>query len=174
MRRDWFSPRRLSIRLAKSTVANQEVVYLILANLLLTAVFYYGGFTWANDAWTWLTLYEFILFVIVTIVGMSKCYVVSGGDANAKFASDFSCLSFPVWFWTLAIVWGTYWAVKLGFRQGIIATLSYDKMGFYETLAVIGGNIEWLWTFIAIIGAQVMFFIWLHASLRRVARIRNA
>lgn len=173
MQRDWFSPKKLSIRLANDKVSNREIAYLILANLLTIAVFYYGGFTWANEAFTWLTLYEFVVFIAVVMYGVTKCFIASGGDSNRNFAADFSCLSFPISLWTQTIIWGLYWAVKVGFKYGLIANYSYEKMGFYQLLFAIGANVEWLWTFMAIIGVQIAFFTWLHSCLRRVALIRG-
>ena len=173
MQLDWFFPKRLATRLANDQVSHREIAYLILANLLLTAIFYYGGFTWSNDAFTWLTLYEFIVFIVVLAYGMTRCFVASGGNSNRNFAAEFSCLSFPIWFWTLTTVWGIYWAVKLGFKYRMIANYSYEKMGFYQLLFAIGANVEWLWTFMAIIGAQIMFFVWLSSCLRHMAFTRS-
>jgi hypothetical protein len=173
MQLDWFSPKKLAARLANDQVSNREIAYLILAGLVWTTVVYYGAFTWANDAFTWLTLYEFIVCVAVIVYGMTKCFAASGGDSNRNFAADFNCLSFPVWFWTLTIVWGIYWAAKLGFKYGMITNYSYEKMGFYQVLFAIGANVDWLWTFMANIGAQIMFFVWMHSCLRRMALIRD-
>lgn len=173
MQTDWFFPRQLAIRLAKREVSNREVANFVLANLLFANVLYYGAFTWANPPWTWLSFYEFVVVVAITVFGMGKCYFAAGGDTNDRFAIDFTCLSFPVWFWSTAVVWAMYWSVAAVIRIGI-ASFAYQDWQFSRNLAQIGGDFAWLWTFLAIVGAQVLYFWGMHASLLRVANARRA
>ena len=172
MRNDWFLPSKLAIRLARDEVSNQEVAYLMLANFILASVMYYGAFTWANEPWTWLSFYEFVAVVAITVVGMVKCYDAAGGDANRNFAADFNCLSFPVWLWTVVVVWSVFWAVERAFRAGLVQ-YAYENWQISKNLAALGGSFLWLWTFLAIIAAQVLFFWWLRRILEVTARHRT-
>lgn len=173
MRIDWFAPRRLAERLADPGVPNREVAHLILANLLFGSVIFYGAFTWSNQPWTWRSFYECVVVVVITVVGMSKCYEAAGGDSNPRFAADFNCLSFPVWAWTTFLVWSVYWAVKWLFRAGLFAAYRFDRLGLAYNLSLIGGSFEWLWTFLAIVSSQFIYFWWLRSALEHAHNGRD-
>ncbi len=170
----WFFPRRLAIRFVQGLVLPQEIAYLMLANLLFGSVIFYGAFTWANEAWTLLSFYEFVTVVAITVIGMQKCYEAAGGDRNVQFAAEFNCLSFPVWFWSTAIVWSVYWAVKWLFSAGIFFAYRFDHLGLAKNLALIGGSFDWLWTFLATIMWQIIFFWWLKSTLHTLENNRLA
>jgi hypothetical protein len=89
-------------------VANRELAYIMLANLLFGSVIFYGAFTWANAPWTLLSLLEFVTIVAVTVVGFTNCYYAAGGDESPAFVKNYSCLSFGTWFWATAITWAIY------------------------------------------------------------------
>ncbi|AKJ27319.1 hypothetical protein [Caldimonas brevitalea] len=170
MHLDWFQPARLAARLSHGGVPNREVAYLMLASLLFSSVIFYGAFTWANPPWTWLSLYEFVVVVAITVVGMGKCYEAAGADANPRFAADFSCLTFPVWLWTTVLIWSVYWGGVFAFRSGVFAAYRFDQMGLAKNLALIGGSFGWLWTFLALVFSQVVFFAWMARVLRVAAK----
>jgi hypothetical protein len=171
MKTYWIFPRKLIPKLAQRQVSNREVAYFILGNLLFSSAIYYGSFTWGNPPWTLLSWAECLLVVFVTVVGMVKCYDAAGGDENDRFAADFSCLSLPVWLWTTIGVWLTYWVVIYLFRFSVIR-LSVDDYQFSKNLIDIGGSFFWLWTVIAIVASQVIYFSWLSKSLRSLAEQR--
>lgn len=167
----WIFPQRLVYKLAKRQISNREVAYFILASFLFSWVMYYGAFTWSNPAWTVLSWAEGLLVVCVTILGMSKCFDAAGGDANDRFAADFSCLSFPIWLWTTIGVWSVYWLVFYLFQFSVIK-ISADNFQFSRNLINIGGSFFWLWTVTAIIALQIIYFAWLAKSLRSLAQQR--
>lgn len=168
MRRDWFFPSALARRLAARGVENREVAYFMLANFLFTSVIFYGAFTWSNPPWNLLSLCEAVAVAFVTVVGMTKCYDAAGGDDNPRFAAQFNCLSFPIWFWSTLIVWSAYWVVKWVVGRGLFAAYDLNDIAFTRNMAYIGGTFEWLWTFLASVLWQVLFFSWLHRSLAAV------
>ena len=168
MKRDWFFPNTLALRLASRGVPNREVAYLMLANLLYGSVLYYGAFTWANPPWTLLSLAEFVIVVLITLIGFTKCFDAAGGEANDRFAVDLNCLSFGVWFWTSTVIWSIFWFGIWLLRQGIFAAYNFERLGLAQNLAAIGASFSWLWTFLAIVGSQVVYFSWLAAALRKV------
>lgn len=167
MRSDWFSPKKLAIRLAKNDVQNREVAYLILGSFLLSAISFYGAFTWANPPWTLLSLFEFVIVVFVILIGFTKCYDSAGGDSNDHFIKQFSCLSFGVWFWTTLIIWSVYWFVFWIFRQGVFAAFRFDQLGVANNLIAIGGSFGWAWTLIASVMWEVLFFAWMCRALKQ-------
>ena len=167
MRLDWFRPRALARRLAANDVGNREVAYLMLGNLLFSSVLFYGAFTWANPPWTLLSLLECIVVVTVTIVGFTKVYDAAGGDINGSFPALFNCLSFGIWLWTTVIVWVVYWAVVWAFQYGVFAAYRFEKLALAQNLAAIGGSFGWLWTFVATVLWQVLFFTWMARVIPR-------
>ncbi|MFN0163775.1 MAG: hypothetical protein ACKVQQ_21285 [Burkholderiales bacterium] len=169
MRIDWFLPSKLANRLARDDVSNREVAYLTLANLLFSSVIFYGAFTWSNLPWTVLSLLEFVTVVVVTTTGFVKCYDAAGGDGNNSFVKHYTCLSFGIGVWTTAFTWTTYWVVAKSFRYGVITFYNVDQTGIAKNLAMIGGSFEWLWTFIATVMWQVVYFFWMQRCLAKVA-----
>lgn len=103
MHRDWFIPGKLALRLAAGDVSRREIAYLTLANLVFSWVIFYGAFTWANPAWTLLSLFEFVVVLAITLMGFTKCFDAAGGEANEQFAAHYNCLSFGVWVWTTVL-----------------------------------------------------------------------
>lgn len=168
MRLDWFHPRKLARRFVLGEVSNREVAYLILSNLLFGSVVFYGAFTWSNPPWTLLSLIEFSCVAMITFIGFTKVYDAAGGDANDSFAALYACLSFGVWFWSTVIVWLSYWVVFWLFRYGIFSAYQYGNLALARNLADIGGSYEWLWTFIAALMWQVLYFSWLARVIPRV------
>lgn len=171
MQTDWFIPSRLAHRLSRDEVANREVAYLMLANLLFGSVIFYGAFTWANPPWTLLSLLEAITVVSVTVMGFTQCYFAAGEDSNDQFAKHFNCLSFGVWLWSTVVVWLVYWAVVWLFRTGIFAAARFENMGLAQNLAAIGGSFGWLWTLLAAVLWQVLYFAWLRSALDKARRV---
>jgi hypothetical protein len=167
MRFDWFHPRKLAQRLIAGGVSNQEVAYLMLSNLLFGSVVFYGAFTWANPPWTLLSLIEFFSVVIITFIGFTKVYDAAGGDKNNSFAALFNCLSFGVWVWVTAIVWSVYWMVVWGFHYGALTAYRFDRLALATNLAEIGGSFEWLWTYLAAVLWQLLYFTWLARVIPR-------
>jgi hypothetical protein len=167
MHLDWFRPRKLARRFAAGQVSNREVAYLMLSNMLFASVLFYGAFTWANPPWTLLSLIEFITVATVTTIGFTKVYEAAGGDKNNYFAALFNILSFGIWFWTTLIVWAVYWAGLWGVRYGVLAAYKLENLALAQNLASIGGSYEWLWTFLAAVLWQGVFYAWLARVIPR-------
>jgi len=161
MHLDWFRPRKLARRFVAGQVSNREIAYLTLSNMLFASVLFYGAFTWANPPWTLLSLVEFVTVVVITLTGFTKVYDAAGGDKNESFAALFNCLSFGIWFWTTIIVWLVYWGVLWGLSYGALAAYTFESRALARNLADIGGSYEWLWTFLAAVVWQGLFYAWL-------------
>ncbi|XHS79514.1 hypothetical protein ACFJGW_05945 [Burkholderiaceae bacterium UC74_6] len=167
MRIDWFFPQRLADRLSRNEVSNREVGHLMLANQLFGLVLFYGAFTWANPPWTLLSLLEAVAVAAVTLIGFTRCYFAAGGDDNPRFAQQFNCLMFGSWLWSTAIVWSVFWAGVWLFRTQLFAAVRFDQMGLAQNLAAIGGSFGWLWTVLAAVLWEAIFFARLEKALRR-------
>jgi hypothetical protein len=165
MHADWFFPKKLAQRLARNEVANREVAYLMLGNLLFSQVIYYGAFTWGNAVWSMLNLLEAVAVVTVIITGFASCYFAAGGDTCEHFAKYVNCLSFGIWFWTTAIVWVGYWGVLWLFDIGFFEPTQFDRYGIAEKLTSAGWVVVSLWTAFAAFLWQVIYFVWLRWRL---------
>jgi hypothetical protein len=173
MGKHWLSARGLAEKLGSGEIGNREVAYLMIANLVLATVIYYGAFTTANPPWTALSLWEGVMTAVIVIYGMIRCYEAAGGDKNDRFAADFNSLSFPIWLWITVTVWPAYWLGLWMYRSGI-RRLAFDDYELASSIARYGERIEWLWTAAAIIGAQIWYFWWLRRAMARAWSRRNA
>jgi len=171
MRRHWLLPRLLAGKLARGEVSNTEVAYFMIGNLLLGSALYYSGVVWGNPPWTALSLWECALVVVVTVYGMIRCFDAAGGEANARFAADFNCLSFPIWLWTSVIVWSAFWIVTWLLRRWGLEVVPASSP-FAETYAFVFGKAGWVLTAGAIVGSQIIFFAWMRATLAAAAAER--
>lgn len=168
MWKHWLAPGLLAAKLGRNEISNREVAYFILGNYLLGTVVYYSGLTWANDAWTALSLWEGLLVIVIVVFGMMHCFDAAGGDGNSRFAAQFSCLSFPIALWTTVVAWGLAWLIHWAYLRWAM-TLVSPNSDFADIYARLAGRFSWFVTMAAIVGAQAMFFVWMKSMLRKVA-----
>ena len=162
---DWFLPKKLAKRLARNEVSNREVAMLMLASLVVGHVIYYGAFVTGVPSWSLLSFYEATLVVIVTFIGFSRCYLAAGGDSNDRFFRNWLALSFGVWFWTTIWVWSVYWLVVWAYSPAMEFLF---RLGHYELAragAAIGSGFYPLWTVLAAILWETIYFTWLRVRL---------
>jgi hypothetical protein len=166
MWRHWLMPRELATRLGRGKVPNREVAYFMLGNMLLGIAIYYSGVVWGNPPWTFLSMWEAALVTIVIVFGMVHCFEAAGGDANDRFAADFNCLSFPISLWTNIAIWSGFWLISWAYRKWMPVLIPANS-DFAETLVRTWGMIDWFLTMAAIIGCQILFFLWMKRMLNR-------
>ena len=108
----FFNTNKLTAQLANNEVSEKATFSYFLANTILwTLILYYGPATGAKV--TWLTLYDLVLVLIVSIIGLLKCFEANGGADGKSFLVRATCLSFPIGLKInilyLLLVWGTYY-----------------------------------------------------------------
>jgi hypothetical protein len=172
MKSHWLRPGVLAAKLARGEISNREVAHFLLGNMLLGSVTYYGGFTWSNSIWNVLSLWQFAIEVVIVIYGLMRCYDAAGGDGNPAFIAQFTCLAFPISLWTSVGTWLVYWTGVWLLHQGIIR-VSVDDLQIARNIAYVGGGIRWFWTAAAVLGFQLVFFVWMRKSLRSAYEQRN-
>ena len=152
-----FHAKRLAEELGQGKVGARDRGYYLAASFLIFILFYYSGLAYANPIWSWLSVYEAVVLVAVTVFGFSKAYDAAGGDTNSQFVAEFTCLYVPVSVTTVPLVWGTFWAITLGFREAITA-LSESHLQIAINLSRIGANFFGLLAFLAVVFVQVITF----------------
>jgi hypothetical protein len=168
----WLVPSRLAQKLGRGEISNREVFYFILGNTLWGWFLYYAAFTWANAPWTFLSLWEAGLVVVITVFGMIRCFDAAGGDDNSRFAADFSCLTFPVALWTMTLIWAAFWIVTWMYTKVLIHA-PVDDGQLSRLISVVSGRMGWFATTAAIVGSQIAYFVWMRRLLSKVAQERG-
>lgn len=166
-----FSARRVADDLANGRVSPRQRGYYLAASTIVMVVVNYSALFAGNPAWTWLSLFEAIVIVVVTIYGLTACYESAGGDANSHFVSEFVCLSVPVGLTTTLCVWSIYWAIGFAFRETILG-LSESHYQFAVNLHRIGSNFFGLLAFLVVVLTEVIFYFRmskLFQAMRRAA-----
>ena len=169
MWKHWIAPGLLAAKLSRDEISNLEVAYFMMGNFILGTVIYYSGLTWANDPWTALSLWEALLVVAIVVFGMIHCFEAAGGDANSRFAAQFNCLSFPISLWTTVIAWSLFWLSTWAYRRWapLLVSPNSDLADVYIHLA---GKFGWFATTAAVVGGQIIFFIWMKSMFRKIAK----
>lgn len=108
----FYDTSKLTQKLANNEVTESQTFSYFLANAILwTLVLYYGPATGAKV--TWLTLYDLVIVLLVSIVGLLKCFEANGGSNGNDFVVRATCLSFPIGLkitiLNLLLVWGAYY-----------------------------------------------------------------
>jgi len=152
-----LNAKRLAQELGRKEVGPRERGYYLVASILVFVAFYYSGLVSANPLWSWLSIYEAVVFTLITVLGFAKAYEAAGGDSNPDFVVEFTCLYVPVSVTTIPLVWGAFWAVTLGFRETIVA-LAESHFQIAINLSRIGGNFFGLLAFLAVALVQAITF----------------
>jgi hypothetical protein len=168
----WLAPGVLAEKLSRDEVSNREIAYFTLANLVLGSVIYYSGLAWGNPPWTALSLWEGTLVIVVTVFGMIQCFEASGGDNNPHFAAQFNCLSFPIWLWTTIVIWPAFWIISWAYRKWATVLISPNSE-FADVFVYLAGRFGWFLTVVAIVGSQIMFFLWMRRAMLKMAAAKH-
>ena len=168
MWKHWVAPGLLAAKLSRNEISNREVAYFMVGNFVLGTVVYYSGLTWASDPWTALSLWEAVLVIVIIVFGMVHCFEAAGGDANSRFAAQFSCLTFPISLWTTVTIWGGFWLMTWAYRKWATSLVSPNS-DFADVYVHLLGRFGWFVTTAAVVGAQIMFFLWMKSMFRKIA-----
>ena len=91
----FVNTNKLATQLANNEVSEKTTFSYFLANTILwTLVLYYGPATGAK--FTWLTVYDLAIVLIISIIGLLKCFQANGGNDGQNFLVRATCLSFPI------------------------------------------------------------------------------
>ena len=133
---------------------------------------YYSGFVSGNLAWTLPSILEGLTIAVVTAIGVAKAFDASGGDDASDFIAQFTCLYVPISISTMMVVWSTYWAIAIGFRESLIA-ISESHMQFAVNLSRLGADMFSFLAFAAAVTVQGVTFYRLTNSLAEVSALKD-
>jgi hypothetical protein len=143
-----FNARKVADDISKNVISPKEKAYYLLGTFLLFIPFYYSGFVYSNPLWSWLSIYEAIVIIFITVVGLNKTYEAAGADSNQNFVTEFTCLYVPVSITTIFLVWLSYWSIGYAFRESLI-NLSSSHLEIAVKLSNIGSDLFGLLIFLA-------------------------
>lgn len=152
-----FNAKQVARELARKEIGPKARGYYILASLLLFTPFYYSGFMWANPLWSWLSIYEAFVVIVVTFIGFTKSFEAAGGENNPDFIAEFTCLYVPVSLTTILAIWSSFWVVTIGLRESI-TSLSESNLQLAQDLSRLGSDFFGLLSFLAVALVQVVTF----------------
>jgi hypothetical protein len=173
----FFSTTRLARKLSRDEVDSEQQAYYLLANSVILSIFFYSGLIPSSfPLWSLPLLLEALATIGIWIIGIAKTYEAAGGRNSRQFLVRFTCLSLPVSVTTLLLVWFTYWAVRIGLYEGLIA-LSNSHFQVALNLSRLGTDFLGLLGFCATVSASIITF-WrlarLLAQVRELAGENNA
>ena len=168
-----FRTQPLVEQLAVGAIGSEERAKYLLGSFLLFNLVYYSGFAVSTASpWTLVSVLEGLLMMGINVLGIVKTFDASGGKANPDFVAEFTCLYVPVSITTVLAVWGTYWALSMGFREGLIA-LSQSHFQFAMNLSSIGTDFLGFLTFAANVGVLAITYLRLTNLLLQVRRVKS-
>jgi len=164
--------RPLVAKLATGKVSNTEKAHYLLASFLMFTIAYYSGFVSGNTAWTLPSILEGLTIAGVTAIGLVKAFDASGGEDASDFVAQFTCLYVPISISTMLVVWSTFWATTIGFRESLIA-ISQSHMQFAVNLSRLGADMFSFLAFAAAVTVQGVTFYRITNSLADVRSLKN-
>ena len=150
-----FNAKKVAEEIRKNEIGSRARGHYLLASFLLFTILSYAGLTASNPLWSWLSIYEGVVVVVITVFGIAKAYEAAGGDSSRDFVVEFTCLSVPVYITTMMLVWSIHWGIVFGLREFITA-LSTSRSQFAVNLAYIGGDFFGLLIFLAAVLVQLV------------------
>lgn len=133
---------------------------------------YYSGFVSGNTAWTLPSILEGLTIAGVTAIGLVKTFDASGGEEASDFVAQFTCVYVPISISTMLVIWSTFWATTIGFRESLIA-LSQSHMQFAVNLSRLGADMFSFLAFAAAVTVQGVTFYRITNSLADVRALKN-
>lgn len=162
----------LVTKLARGELSRTQKAYYLQASFLLFTLAYYTGFVGGSQVYTPSSLFEGIATVVITVIGIVKCFDAAGGESAPDFIESFTCLYVPISITTIIVVWGIYWGTLFGFRESLIA-LSASRMQFALNLAKLGTNLFDFLNFAAVVAVQMISFYRVASALEDVRILRG-
>jgi hypothetical protein len=133
---------------------------------------YYSGFVSGNPAWTLPSILEGLTIAGVTAIGLVKAFDASGGEDASDFIAQFTCLYVPISISTMLVVWSTFWATTIGFRESLIA-ISESHLQFAVNLSQLGADMFSFLALAAAVTVQGVTFYRISNSLADVRALKN-
>lgn len=152
-----FSARKVVQDLADNKISQKYRAYYLLAGLVSSLIIGYCTLVGTNSSRTWLGFYEFLILLLITVYGFSKCYIVSNGDTNGYFVSDFICISLPVLVATTFWTWFAYWAGWWIFHK-VFLSQSFDSLNSAKMVVWINNELPWFSILIAMVASTGFFY----------------
>jgi hypothetical protein len=166
-----LNARRVAEKLSRNEISRREGYYYLVASFMLATLTFYVGLQNANPLWSWLSIYEGVVVLVVYWHGFTRTYDAAGADENRDFIFDFTCLYVPVWLTTTVAAWLIYWVVT-HFLRGWLVTFANSELQFNQNLSKIGGDLFGLLIFLTAVVCQVVVFFRLTKLLAYVREHR--
>jgi hypothetical protein len=168
-----LNTRKLVEDLAANRVSPLDKVYYLLVGWVLYSAIGYSTLTFANVGRHWLGLFEFFMITVVAVLGMQRCYEVSGGDQNHHFVVDFTCLLVPLTIKVWVVVWGLYWLFAWPYNAIVGPDAVYSTEESARTAFFLSRHAGWLATLAAAIGCQVGLFWRMRVHMSALTELRE-
>jgi hypothetical protein len=91
----WWHTDKLAKELAEGGVSeDQSLKYALISAVLYCEGTYYA--TWFGGYRSWVLLWEILVVVAISLIGVHECFKANGGATGSHFLKRFFCLGVPV------------------------------------------------------------------------------
>jgi hypothetical protein len=160
----FFETAQLARDLAGDRVGDVERVKYLIASSLFFAAFSYFPFAYSNAGGVE-GIVELAGVLVVTYWVIRRCYAAYGGHhSNARFISDFVCLSFPVGLKVVPVAWLLYWLVRISYRE-LFWSMSQAGRISPDTVLAVDRQFQWLAILATVVGSLVVYYVLISRAL---------
>lgn len=167
-----FSARKVVQDLSRDEISHEHRAYYLLAGFVFSLIIGHCTLTGTNASRTWLGFYEFLILLLITVYGFSKCYFVANGNTNSLFVSDFICISLPVGVTTTFWAWLGYWGGWWIFHQ-IFLSQSFDSLNSAKMVVWINNELPWFSIIITMVASTGFFYARMISHLTELKILRK-
>lgn len=154
----WYNIPKLEKRLATDTIAENHAYYYLLAFLVVTSIFIFFPESTTSYSGIWWDVSEFLLFLILVILGVSSTYKINAAGDNRDYSRRFI---------SLAVIHGfrlLIWVGIIGLLYKIIMfIIPLEIFSFLNDLA----STDWTEIFI-FIGIFIVYYLLMVRSFKKV------
>jgi hypothetical protein len=159
--------------LAAGRVSDREKAYYLPAGWVLYTAIGCSTLVFANQGRTWLALFELFMIIVIAVLGIQRCYEVSGGDSNKQFVVDFTCLLVPLTVKVYFVVWGLYWLFAWGYQSLVGMGATYASEEAARLVTFFSRHAGWFVTLIAVLATQAVLFWRMRVRMANIAEMRE-
>jgi len=121
-----FNSSALAYELANDELPEGAQAMYLVGGWVISLIANYSTLIYSNASRNWFGLSEFIVVLLISIIGLRFAYKCNGGKQGKDFVLRFVCLSLPVGMNTYLGVWGLFHVSGWIFRENF-SRLSFSS-----------------------------------------------
>jgi len=167
----FFSASRLADDILHERLSVKDRAYYMLTGMIFNMILGYSTLVFCNSIHTWIGIFEFLLLIVSTVFGFTRCYIAADGDKEEAFILNFVCFSLPIGITTAIAVWGSYW-IWWRLYQYIVTSISYDSQDIVKTVLWVNHELPPITVLLAVVFTNVIFFLRMISNLKKARKLK--